>query len=91
MNNSYTKDKIKTNKENVGVERRRRMKLTYEGIKNREGWETAGITLPGYDVEAVAEATKKAPRWVHFGIGNIFRVFLGGIADTLLEKDLTGK
>ena len=29
---------------------------------------------------------EKSPRWVHFGIGNIFRVFIGGIADGLLEE-----
>ena len=26
------------------------MKLTREGIKEREAWEKAGINLPGYDV-----------------------------------------
>ena len=62
------------------------MKLTMAGIKDREAWEKAGIQLPGYDVEAVAEKARKAPRWVHFGIGNIFRVFIGGIADGLLEE-----
>ena len=29
---------------------------------------------------------KENPVWVHFGIGNIFRVFIGGIADGLLEE-----
>ena len=48
------------------------MKLTREGIKEREAWEKAGINLPGYDVEAVTEKAKKEPGWVHFGIGNIF-------------------
>lgn len=62
------------------------MRLTIDGIKNREPWEMAGIVLPGYDVKAVAEKTKKEPQWVHFGIGNIFRVFIGGIADGLLEN-----
>lgn len=62
------------------------MKLTLEGIKNREAWEKAGITLPGYDVEKVSEKTRKEPEWVHFGIGNIFRIFIGGIADGLLEE-----
>lgn len=61
------------------------MKLTVNGIKNRAPWEKAGITLPGYDVEKVSEKAKKEPVWVHFGIGNIFRVFIGGIADGLLE------
>lgn len=62
------------------------MELTWSGTKEREEWEKAGIMLPGYDIKAVAEKTIKAPIWVHFGIGNIFRVFLGGIADMLLEQ-----
>ena len=62
------------------------MKLTMEGIKDQKAWEQAGIKLPGYDVEAVAAKAKEAPVWVHFGIGNIFRVFIGGIADGLLEE-----
>ena len=62
------------------------MKLTMDGIKNREAWEKAGIQLPRYDVKEVSEKAKKEPRWVHFGIGNIFRVFIGGIADGLLEE-----
>ena len=62
------------------------MKLTMAGIKDREAWEKAGIQLPGYDVEEVSEKARKAPRWVHFGIGNIFRVFIGEIADGLLEE-----
>lgn len=62
------------------------MKLTIDGMKNRKAWKAAGIALPGYEVEAVSEKAKKEPVWVHFGIGNIFRVFIGGIADGLLES-----
>lgn len=62
------------------------MKLTLDGIKDRQAWEKAGIKLPGYDVEAVSKKAKDAPEWVHFGIGNIFRVFIGGIVDGLLEE-----
>lgn len=62
------------------------MKLTREGIENRKDWEKIGVTLPGYDVKSVSEKAKENPVWVHFGIGNIFRVFIGGIADGLLEK-----
>lgn len=67
------------------------MKLTLEGIKEKQIWEKAGIILPSYDVEKVIEETKKSPTWVHFGIGNIFRVFLGGIADRLLETGVMDK
>jgi len=57
------------------------MKLTLEGLKDRAAWEAAGVKLPSYDVAAVAEKTKTAPVWIHFGIGNIFRIFIGSIAD----------
>lgn len=35
--------------------------------------------------------SKKDPVWVHFGIGNIFRIFLGGIADRLLNEGYMDK
>ena len=62
------------------------MELTINGIKNRKLWEKAGIELPKYDVEKTSEKAKGKPQWVHFGIGNIFRIFIGGIADGLLEE-----
>lgn len=62
------------------------MKLTYQGLKDANAWEKANVLLPPYDAEALAERTKTDPRWVHFGIGNIFRIFIGGIADTLLRE-----
>lgn len=70
------------------------MKLTLEGIKDKAAWEAAGIKLPSYDAAQVAEKTRKAPTWVHFGAGNIFRIFVGGLADKLiaageLEKGIT--
>ncbi len=61
------------------------MKLTIEGLKDRAAWEAAGVQLPSYDVAEVAKRTQDNPMWVHFGIGNIFRIFLGGIADKLLN------
>ncbi|MDO5350678.1 MAG: mannitol dehydrogenase family protein [Lachnospiraceae bacterium] len=67
------------------------MKLTIEGLKNRQVWEAAGIGLPSYDVEKVAAATKAAPVWVHFGAGNIFRIFIGGLADTLIAAGESDK
>ena len=67
------------------------MKLSYEGIKNRIDWENAGIKLPDYDPEKLAERTKKSPVWVHFGAGNIFRIFLGGIADRLISEGALDK
>lgn len=62
------------------------MKMTKKDLENRQLWDKAGITLPSYDIDAITEKGKKEPRWVHFGIGNIFRIFLGSIADGMLEK-----
>ena len=62
------------------------MKLTWNGIKEKKEWENAGNTLPGYGVEAAGEKEREKPRWAHFGIGNIFRIFIGGIADGMLEN-----
>ena len=47
------------------------MKLSYEGLQQKEAWKNAGVTLPEYDWKAMCEATEKAPVWVHFGAGNI--------------------
>lgn len=69
----------------------RDMKLTLEGIKDKKSWEKAGISLPEYDAAAVAENTRKSPVWVHFGAGNIFRIFIGGIADTLISSGESDK
>ena len=62
------------------------MKLTFEGIKDTAAWQSAGIKLPEYDVQAAAEKAKAHPVWAHFGAGNIFRIFVGGLADTLIAK-----
>ena len=62
------------------------MKLTLQGLQEKEQWKNAGIGLPSYDIEKVAEETKKNPVWAHFGAGNIFRIFIGGIADTLISS-----
>lgn len=64
------------------------MELTRKGIRDTEEWQKAGIRLPGYDVEALAARTREKPVWVHFGIGNIFRIFIGGIADRLIKEGL---
>ena len=64
------------------------MRLNYQGLKDSQAWANAGIDLPPYDPQALAEHTRKSPRWVHFGIGNIFRIFIGGIADSLIRSGL---
>lgn len=67
------------------------MKLNKSALADAAAWQQAGITVPSYDVAQIAENTKKAPVWVHFGVGNIFRIFIGGIADRLIEAGETDK
>lgn len=62
------------------------MKLCLNDTQKVDSWTKAGINLPGYDVVGTVKRTKEAPIWVHFGIGNIFRIFIGGISDAMLEK-----
>lgn len=64
------------------------MKLTYDGIKAAGEWEEKNISLPKYDIEAVRKRTKDNPVWIHFGAGNIFRGFIAGLQDELLNKGL---
>ena len=64
------------------------MRLNNQELANKAQWEKAGITLPAFDREAMIAATNKTPEWVHFGAGNIFRVFPAALQQTLLEKGL---
>lgn len=67
------------------------MKLNINSLKDASFWSGVDISVPKYDIEAVARNTKEAPIWVHFGIGNIFRMFIGGLQDTLLNEGLADK
>ena len=67
------------------------MKLNLQGLQDRAAWEKAGVSLPGFDIAAAASRTKAAPVWVHFGAGNIFRGFIAGLAQSLLEQGLTDR
>lgn len=62
------------------------MRLNKECLKNRQWWLDRGYQLPEYDREAVVQETRKHPVWIHFGVGNIFRAFMGEAAQTLLNQ-----
>ena len=64
------------------------MKLTDAGLKDTAAWRKAGVTLPGFDREAMIRATEENPVWVHFGAGNIFRGFIAGLQQRLLNRGL---
>ena len=65
------------------------MKLSYEGLAEREQWLATGTALPEYDWKTMCQATEEAPVWVHFGAGNIFRGFIAGLSQRLLNKGLS--
>lgn len=60
------------------------MKLCIDSLADKKAWEEIGIEIPSYDIKSISDNTKKSPVWVHFGVGNIFRIFIGGIMDTLI-------
>lgn len=60
------------------------MKITEKYINNID-FTKRGIEVPKYDCEAMKVATKEAPRWVHFGAGNLYRCFHAQVASELLS------
>ena len=63
------------------------MKLTKESIKHNASWK--GYRLPQYDIDTVRENTQKAPTWLHFGAGNLFRAFPAVLAQRMLTAGLS--
>lgn len=64
------------------------MKLNRSCLKNREAFEKISVKLPNYDWDQMVQATEEAPRWIHFGAGNIFRGFIAELQQRLLEEGL---
>ena len=67
------------------------MKLNLENIQNektRKQWTAKGYRLPQYDIAEMRKNTEKAPKWLNFGGGNIFRIFLAARMQNLLDKGL---
>lgn len=65
------------------------MKLTNEGLQAKELWQQKGYTLPTFDRQVMLKETEQNPTWVHFGAGNIFRVFPAALQQQLLNQKLT--
>lgn len=64
------------------------MKLNKKEIENKNQWTQAGISLPLFDIDQVAQNTLESPQWVHFGAGNIFRAFLAAAQQKLLDAGI---
>ena len=45
-----------------------------------------GTKVFSFDREKVIENTQKRPEWIHFGAGNIFRIFPAALSQRLLES-----
>ena len=62
------------------------MILSQDGLNNREQWSKKGYILPCFHKDAVSRKTIVSPRWIHFGIGNIFRAFPCNLVQKLLDE-----
>lgn len=68
------------------------MKLNRESLENKAFFEDKDILIPTYDLDELKERTSKSPKWLHFGGGNIFRVFVANALDKAIAegKENTG-
>ena len=64
------------------------MELSKKGIADPTAFEQKGYALPQFDREEMIAKTKKAPHWIHFGAGNIFRAFQANVMQELLNKGI---
>ena len=67
------------------------MKLSIDGLAEKQFWQEKGYELPEFDIDKVSEKTEKEPIWIHFGAGNIFRGFPAVLQQSLLDKGLSDK
>ena len=61
------------------------IQLNEKGLRDRAAWESAGYHLPHYNRQEMRERTQKAPFWIHFGAGNIFRAFQANVVQKLIN------
>ncbi len=67
------------------------MKLNLESLKNQKQWESKNIELPQFDIDKLHKNTNESPEWIHFGGGNIFRVFIAAALQDAIEQGKTDK
>lgn len=64
------------------------MKLNLQELQDQQQWTDKGYKLPQYNIETVRSRTLAEPGWIHFGAGNIFRVFPAVLQQQLLNAGL---
>ena len=62
------------------------MKLSLQGIEDKQVWEEKGYQLPQYDIKRMVNNTKENPFWIHFGAGNLFRAFHANVVQNMLNE-----
>ncbi len=62
------------------------MKLSLQGIEDKQVWEEKGYHLPQYDIKRMVNNTKENPFWIHFGAGNLFRAFHANVVQNMLNE-----
>ena len=60
------------------------MQLSLKSLENLP----SEYILPRFDIAKMRENTAQSPTWIHFGAGNIFRMFPAAMQQTLLDKGL---
>ena len=59
--------------------------LTRTGLRD-SAWQTLGVKLPGFDIEAMTEKTVASPRWIHLAPSNLYRAMIAPLQQVLLES-----
>jgi fructuronate reductase len=63
------------------------LELTMRCLRERRAeFEKAGIHVPAFNIDEIWEKTRKAPVWLHFGSGNLFKGYHAALAQRLLEQ-----
>ena len=60
------------------------MKLNLASLKDKEAWK--GYRIFSFDHDKVLANTIERPQWIHFGSGNIFRIFPAKLCQRLLDS-----
>lgn len=45
-----------------------------------------GVDTPNFNIEKLRADTIENPKWIHIGTGNIFRIFIGSVAQNAIEN-----
>lgn len=62
--------------------------LTRAGLRD-PAWQTSGVKLPGFNMEAMIEKTVASPRWMHLAPSNLYRAMIAPLQQDLLEAGST--